>query len=237
MALLFLCGSSCVGALAPTIAKPAVSLPAARRAVAPACVSAASASWVVGTLAAGASGTVFVTRNLRPWYASLTKPTWSPPNSAFAPVWSTLYTLIGISCARTLGASPGSAPRALHAFSVQAVLNLAWAPLFFGAHRIRAAFFLSVCRTHRPRTVHPSRRSRVHQRCVLLGVLAGCAARLGNHNGARILHCVGSSDCGSLGAVRRLAIVRDRAQCAAQAAERAKPVSARRAEGGQQSQS
>ena len=91
----------------------------------------------------GAAPAYFVVQNLEPWYASLKKPSWSPPNNIFAPVWTSLYALIGLACARALGA-PGSAPRAaLNAWAVQFVLNLSWAPLFFGAHRIRLAFFVS----------------------------------------------------------------------------------------------
>ena len=65
--------------------------------------AAATTAWVGGTVIAGASGAVFVVRNLEPWYASLAKPSWSPPNNVFAPVWTTLYALIGLSCARALG--------------------------------------------------------------------------------------------------------------------------------------
>ena len=97
-----------------------------------------------GTVISGASGAVFVVKNLEPWYASLKKPTWSPPNNIFAPVWTTLYALIGYSCARTLGPALGAAPpAALKAFALQQVLNLAWAPTFFGAHRLRLGFFVS----------------------------------------------------------------------------------------------
>ena len=106
--------------------------------------AACGATWIAGTVSVGALPAVFVVQNLEPWYASLKKPTWSPPNNIFAPVWSTLYALIGFSCARTLGPRLAIAPQpALAVYIVQAVLNLSWAPIFFGAHRLRLAFFVS----------------------------------------------------------------------------------------------
>lgn len=81
--------------------------------------------------------------NLKPWYASLRKPAWSPPNRAFAPVWTLIYTLIGISCANVFGATPLQQPRALKALLLNATLNFLWPPLFFGMKRLRPAAVLA----------------------------------------------------------------------------------------------
>ena len=128
-------------AVRPTFIAKRSAPESSRMAVSAAC----GAVWVTGTVAVGALPAVFVVQNLEPWYASLKKPLWSPPNNIFAPVWSTLYALIGFSCARTLGnVWLGRAPQpALAVYLVQAVLNLSWAPIFFGAHRLRLGFFVS----------------------------------------------------------------------------------------------
>ena len=99
--------------------------------------------WIGGTVAAGALPAVFVVKNLNPWYKNLAKPTWSPPDKLFAPVWSTLYALIGLSCALVLGSNPRALPKPFLAYVINATLNLGWAPVFFGMHRIRAGFFVS----------------------------------------------------------------------------------------------
>ena len=121
-------------------------VPSSRLAKAPVAVGAGcTAAWVGGTVCAGASGAVFVVRNLEPWYAGLRKPSWSPPNNIFAPVWTTLYAMIGLASAIVFAGAPMSrAPKAFAVFAVQAVLNLLWAPIFFGMHRLRLGFFVSL---------------------------------------------------------------------------------------------
>ena len=102
-----------------------------------------TAAYIATSVALGASGAVFVVPNLTPWYQNLNKPKWSPPNKVFAPVWTTLYALIGFAAARAFGHHPLRHGRALTVFSIHATANLAWAPVFFGLHRLRAGFFLS----------------------------------------------------------------------------------------------
>ncbi len=66
------------------------------------------------------------------WYASLIRPSFSPPNWLFGPVWTVLYVLLGISLFLVWKQPPGTdRNRALLIFSVQMVLNFAWTIIFF----------------------------------------------------------------------------------------------------------
>ena len=48
-------------------------------------------------LGAGVIGSVFTMSAIDTWYTTLNKPSFNPPNYIFAPVWTTLYILMGIS--------------------------------------------------------------------------------------------------------------------------------------------
>jgi translocator protein len=77
------------------------------------------------------------------WYAALTKPELTPPGWAFPVAWTTLYIMLGLALAMILHAR-GARLRGLGIalFVVQLALNLAWTPVFFGAHQVTAAFWL-----------------------------------------------------------------------------------------------
>jgi benzodiazapine receptor len=81
-----------------------------------------------------------------PWFAQLVKPAAYPPPAAFGVVWTILYAMMGLSLA-VVASARGAAGRgfAVAAFAVQLVLNLAWSPLFFGAHQITGALILIAC--------------------------------------------------------------------------------------------
>jgi translocator protein len=70
------------------------------------------------------------------WYQSLRRPSWSPPDWVFGPVWTVLYASIGVAgwlVWRERGSDQVDA--ALTVWGVQLVLNAAWTWLFFGLHR------------------------------------------------------------------------------------------------------
>jgi len=94
--------------------------------------------WLGVSLAAGWVGSRFQPGE---WYAALAKPSWNPPNFVFAPVWSTLYVLMGLA-AWLVWRRAGflKARVALGVFLFQLFLNTLWSYLFFGLHRPDFAF-------------------------------------------------------------------------------------------------
>lgn len=89
--------------------------------------------WVAMPFVAGWIGSRFVPG---PWYAELVKPSWTPPDAVFGPVWSLLYLLMGIAAWLVWREAGFAAARvALGLFVFQLVLNALWSYLFFGLHR------------------------------------------------------------------------------------------------------
>jgi tryptophan-rich sensory protein len=83
---------------------------------------------------AGFVGSIFTTPAIPSWYASLTKPSFTPPNWIFAPVWTTLFFLMGISAFLVWRRGLNHQPirTALTIFIVQLILNTLWSIFFFG---------------------------------------------------------------------------------------------------------
>jgi translocator protein len=83
---------------------------------------------------AGAIGALFTTPSIPVWYASLQKPTFSPPSWVFFPVWTTLYAMMGIACYLVWekGFGKKEVRDAISVFFAQLVLNAGWSIAFFG---------------------------------------------------------------------------------------------------------
>jgi tryptophan-rich sensory protein len=80
-----------------------------------------------------------------PWFASLNKPAAYPAPEVFGIVWVLLYILMGLALAMVVSARGArQRNRAIGLFAAQLAINLAWSPLFFGAHQITAALILIV---------------------------------------------------------------------------------------------
>lgn len=86
--------------------------------------------------AAGIIGSLFTFKEIPTWYAFLIKPSFSPPNWLFGPVWTTLYCLMGLSAFLIWQKRKSSAAKTgLVIYGGNLVLNVLWSIVFFGLHR------------------------------------------------------------------------------------------------------
>jgi tryptophan-rich sensory protein len=68
------------------------------------------------------------------WYPALAKPTWTPPEWVFGPVWTLLYPTVAV--AGWLAWREGRSRRGTLLYLLQLTLNAAWPWFFFGERRI-----------------------------------------------------------------------------------------------------
>jgi benzodiazapine receptor len=100
---------------------------------------------LVVTFSAAAFGALFTAPGVAGHYQDLAKPSWTPPDGVFGPVWTVLYTLMAVA-AWLVWRQGGwrAAGGAMTLYLVQLAMNAAWSPVFFGLGWLGAAFALIV---------------------------------------------------------------------------------------------
>ena len=100
----------------------------------------ALAVFVLICFAAAGLGSLVTASQIPNWYADLAKPSWTPPDWIFGPVWTLLYLTMAFSAWlvwRQAGFAGAKLPLAL--FAIQLALNSLWSVLFFGLQNPGAA--------------------------------------------------------------------------------------------------
>jgi translocator protein len=75
--------------------------------------------------------------NITTWYPTLKKPVFNPPNWVFAPVWTTLYIMMGVAGGMVwnkLESDNETVKKAFKFFILQLGLNALWSYIFFSLH-------------------------------------------------------------------------------------------------------
>lgn len=100
-----------------------------------------SSSWklVIAILICEATGIIsglIANTNMNPWFDTLNKPSWNPPAYLFAPVWTILYLLMGISLWLVWKnkSTLQQKNNAINLFAFQLFLNFWWSIIFFKFH-------------------------------------------------------------------------------------------------------
>jgi len=97
---------------------------------------------ILSCLLAGFIGSAATTPSIPTWYASLQKPAFNPPNWIFAPVWTTLFIMMGVAAFLVWdkGLENKKVRISLGIFGLQLLLNVLWSILFFGLQSPLYAF-------------------------------------------------------------------------------------------------
>lgn len=80
------------------------------------------------------------------WYHSIEKPSWTPPDEVFGPVWLTLYTLMGVAVYLVWKGenASGDVRKGLIWFDIQLALNFLWSVVFFSLKSPGLAFVVII---------------------------------------------------------------------------------------------
>lgn len=102
--------------------------------------------FIVIAEAVGIAGAYFTFDAIPTWYAALVKPSFSPPNWVFGPVWTILYALMGIAAffAWDVRFEKTHAARALKWYWIQLFFNAIWTPIFFGMQNMGLALMVII---------------------------------------------------------------------------------------------
>ncbi len=93
-------------------------------------------------LAVAVGGIGGAATEIGPWYFSLIKPTWQPPDWAFGPIWTLIYITTGIAGVRAWRLGDAYQRRLfLIALLINCALNVLWSLLFFKMQRPDLALF------------------------------------------------------------------------------------------------
>jgi translocator protein len=96
-------------------------------------------TFIMTTLGVGLLGASIAEMNGIDWYASVAKPSYTPPNWLSGFVWIMVDVFSGISAWRVWRLK-GLRSRFIGYWGLQLILNFVWTVIFFGLHSIAGAF-------------------------------------------------------------------------------------------------
>ena len=76
-----------------------------------------------------------------PWYSTIIKPSFNPPDWVFAPIWMSLYLLIGYA-SWLLWSSRNNTQKILNIYFIHLIFNASWTITFFAFHQILASLII-----------------------------------------------------------------------------------------------
>lgn len=92
----------------------------------------------------GLIGSYFTINAIPTWYTYLNKPSFSPPNWLFGPVWLTLYLMMGVALYLNWIKNTKQAKFNVRLFFIHLFFNLIWTPVFFGLKDTLFALYIII---------------------------------------------------------------------------------------------
>lgn len=101
---------------------------------------------IVVCLAVGFVASIATQSGVDTWYETIKKPSFTPPNAVFAPIWTILYILMGISAGIvwSRGLHHIWVKTALYHFVFQLLINALWSVVFFNLEQPLMALLVIV---------------------------------------------------------------------------------------------
>ena len=76
-----------------------------------------------------------------PWYSTISKPHFNPPDWVFAPVWLTLYFSMAIAI-WLIWLNPKKTEKIFYIYFIHLVVNASWSVAFFALHQILVSLII-----------------------------------------------------------------------------------------------
>ncbi len=84
----------------------------------------------------------FTTRiSKEPWYSTINKPSFNPPDWVFAPVWTALYICMAFAI-WLIWINPRKTKKIFYIYFIHLFINTTWSVIFFGLHQIFLALLV-----------------------------------------------------------------------------------------------
>lgn len=101
-------------------------------------------AWIIICELVGLIAATYTIASIPEWYDLLAKPSFSPPDSVFGPVWTILYAMMGIAAYRIwrLSKRHPEVQFLVILFCTHLIVNLFWTIAFFGWRSPNLAFYV-----------------------------------------------------------------------------------------------
>ena len=97
--------------------------------------------FIVLAFAASAWGGLITSFYKEPWYSTIAKPEFNPPDWIFAPVWIALYIAMSVG-AWLIWINPKRVEKIIYIYFIHLLINGSWSLFFFGLHLILVSLII-----------------------------------------------------------------------------------------------